>query len=113
MTTRSPLSSLSQPSLSQRTAAVAIGALLAALSPSFAPAQSIAPDASVGGQRAQFITIDDARTRYYEAGTGADAVLLIHGARPGGTSSANTWTPIIALPGAGAGSSRPWHDRQS
>lgn len=92
MTTRSTLSSMSQ----RRAAAVAIGALLAALSPPFASAQSTAPDASVGGQRAQFITLDDVRTRYYEAGTGADVVLLIHGARPGGTSSANTWTPIIA-----------------
>ena len=54
------------------------------------------PEGSVGGQRAQFITIDGARTRYYEAGTGPEVVLLIHGARPGGTSSANTWTPIIA-----------------
>lgn len=53
-------------------------------------------DASVGGQRARFITIDGARTRYYEAGRGKDVVLLIHGARPGGTSSANTWTPIIS-----------------
>ena len=77
-----------------RAAAVAFAAFLAVLSPSLAIAQ--APDASVGGQKAQFITIDGARTRYYEAGSGADVVLLIHGARPGGTSSANTWTPIVA-----------------
>ena len=72
--------------------------LLIALAPALAMAQGTppAPDGSVGGQKAQFITIDGARTRYYEAGSGADAVLLIHGARPGGTSSANTWTPIIA-----------------
>ena len=55
-----------------------------------------APDGSVGGQKAQFVTVDGARTRYYEAGKGEDVVLLIHGARPGGTSSANTWTPVIA-----------------
>ena len=77
-----------------RVAAVAFAAFLAVLSPSLAIAQ--APDASVGGQKAQFITIDGARTRFYEAGSGADVVLLIHGARPGGTSSANTWTPIVA-----------------
>jgi pimeloyl-ACP methyl ester carboxylesterase len=73
-------------------------ALLVVLAPAIALAQGTppAPDGSVGGQKAQFITIDGARTRYYEAGKGPDVVLLIHGARPGGTSSANTWTPIIA-----------------
>jgi 2-hydroxy-6-oxonona-2,4-dienedioate hydrolase len=72
--------------------------LLIALAPTLAMAQGMppAPDGSVGGQKAQFMTVDGGRTRYYEAGKGADAVLLIHGARPGGTSSANTWTPIIA-----------------
>lgn len=93
MTTRSALSSPSR----QRVAAVAV-ALLAVLPapPATAQGATPAPDGSVGGQRAQFITIDGGRTRYYEAGTGPDVVLLIHGARPGGTSSANTWTPIIA-----------------
>ncbi len=90
MTTIFDRLSSSQP----RVAAVAFAAFLAVLSPSLAIAQ--APDASVGGQKAQFITIDGARTRFYEAGSGADVVLLIHGARPGGTSSANTWTPIVA-----------------
>ena len=82
----------------QRLAGVLAAAFLAVLTPSLAIAQGEgpAPDRSVGGQKAQFITIDGARTRYYEAGAGADVVLLIHGARPGGTSSANTWTPIIA-----------------
>jgi pimeloyl-ACP methyl ester carboxylesterase len=73
-------------------------ALLIAVAPVLALAQGAppAPDGSVGGQKAQFITIDGGRTRYYEAGKGSNVVLLIHGARPGGTSSANTWTPIIA-----------------
>ncbi len=94
MRTRFALSSSSR----QRVAAVAVAAFLAVLAPAPVMAQGAAPapDGSVGGQRAQFITIDGGRTRYYEAGTGPDVVLLIHGARPGGTSSANTWTPIIA-----------------
>jgi 2-hydroxy-6-oxonona-2,4-dienedioate hydrolase len=94
MTTRFALSSSSR----QRVAVVAVAAFLAMLPPAPVMAQGAtpAPDGSVGGQRAQFITIDGGRTRYYEAGTGPDVVLLIHGARPGGTSSANTWTPIIA-----------------
>src|SRR5262245_30027790 len=81
----------------QTIAALAGVALLTVVAPALAPGQPApAPDGSVGGQKAQFITIDGGRTRYYEAGGGADVVLLIHGARPGGTSSANTWTPIIA-----------------
>jgi len=89
------------PSSSSKPAGAAwIGvALLVVLLPAaLAMAQGTAPspDASVGGQQAQFITVDGARTRYYEAGNGQDVVLLIHGARPSGTSSANTWTPIIA-----------------
>ena len=94
MTTRVGLSSSSR----QRVAAV-VGAMLLAVLPAsrvMAQGAAPAPDGSVGGQRAQFITIGGARTRYYEAGSGGDVVLLIHGARPGGTSSANTWTPIIA-----------------
>lgn len=84
-------------SSSQWIAGVAV-ALLATLpaAPVMAQGAATAPDGSVGGQRAQFIAIDGGRTRYYEAGAGSDVVLLIHGARPGGTSSANTWTPIIA-----------------
>lgn len=85
-------------SSSQRqVAAIAYVTLLAILTPfGMAQGQSPDPNASVGGQKAQFITINGARTRFYEAGSGGDVVLLIHGARPGGTSSANTWTPIIA-----------------
>src|SRR5262245_49438222 len=78
----------------QRAAAIACVTSLTVLLPSLSDAQ--APDASVGGQKAQFTTIEGARTRFYEAGSGADVLLLIHGARPGGTSSANTWTPVIA-----------------
>lgn len=75
-----------------------LGAALVAVPATLALAQgtSPAPDGSVGGHKAQFTSIDGARTRYYEAGKGQDVVLLIHGARPGGTSSANTWTPIVA-----------------
>jgi 2-hydroxy-6-oxonona-2,4-dienedioate hydrolase len=82
----------------QRLAAIVAAALFAVLLPALALAQATAPapDGSVGGQKAQFITVDGSRTRYYEAGKGPDVVLLIHGARPSGTSSANTWTPIIA-----------------
>lgn len=50
--------------------------------------------ASVGGHEAKFIDVDGARTRYYDVGSG-EVILLVHGARPSGTSSANTWTPIL------------------
>jgi pimeloyl-ACP methyl ester carboxylesterase len=78
---------------SQRVAMV-VAALLAVLLA--APAMAQGPNGSVGGQRAQVTTVDGARTRYYDVGAGEDVVLLIHGARPGGTSSANTWTPVMA-----------------
>ena len=60
-----------------------------------AAAQNVSPSASVGGYEAKFIDIAGAKTRYYDVGQG-EPVLLIHGARPGGTSSANTWTPVFA-----------------
>src|SRR5262245_18537084 len=92
-----PRSNVSLPS-SIRAVAIAGAALIAILPAPLAVAQGTQPaqDGSVGGQRAHFITVNGGRTRYYEAGTGADVVLLIHGARPGCTSSANTWTPVIA-----------------
>jgi len=42
------------------------------------------------------MAVGGARTRFYDVGSGENVVLLIHGARPGGTSSSNTWTPIMA-----------------
>src|SRR5262245_66099131 len=56
--------------------------------------QSVSPSASIGVHEAKFVDVNGARTRYYDAGSG-EAILLIHGARPSGTSSANTWVPIL------------------
>jgi len=66
-----------------------------ALAAEYARAQNVSPSGSVGGYEAKFIDVAGAKTRYYDVGQG-EPILLIHGARPGGTSSANTWTPIFA-----------------
>src|ERR1043166_7798195 len=66
-----------------------------ALSAQSAAAQNVSPSASVGGYEAKFIDVAGVKTRYYDVGQG-EPILLIHGARPGGTSSANTWTPVFA-----------------
>ena len=50
--------------------------------------------ASNGGHIAKFVDVNGARTRYYDVGSG-EVILLVHGARPSGTSSANTWAPIL------------------
>jgi 2-hydroxy-6-oxonona-2,4-dienedioate hydrolase len=50
---------------------------------------------SIGGHVAKFVSVDGARTRYYDVGSG-DVLVLIHGARPSGSSSTNTWTPILS-----------------
>src|SRR5215470_20307981 len=54
----------------------------------------ISPTASIGGHEAKFVDVNGARTRYYDVGSG-EPILLVHGARPSGTSSANTWVPIL------------------
>jgi len=54
----------------------------------------ISPSASIGGHEPKFIDANGARTRYYDVG-GGETILLVHGARPSGTSSANTWVPIL------------------
>jgi 2-hydroxy-6-oxonona-2,4-dienedioate hydrolase len=56
--------------------------------------EGVSPSASIGGHEAKFIDVNGARTRYYDVGSG-DVILLVHGARPSGTSSANTWVPIL------------------
>lgn len=53
------------------------------------------PTGSVGGHEAKFANVNGARTRYYDVGAG-EPLLLIHGSRPAGRSSANTWTPILS-----------------
>jgi 2-hydroxy-6-oxonona-2,4-dienedioate hydrolase len=53
------------------------------------------PSGSVGGVEAKFIDVNGVRTRYYEVGSG-EVILLVHGARPSGTSSANTWVPVLS-----------------
>ncbi|MGE5816647.1 MAG: alpha/beta fold hydrolase [Deltaproteobacteria bacterium] len=57
--------------------------------------ETISPSASIGGHQAKFVDVNGARTRYYDVGSG-DVILLVHGARPSGTSSANTWVPILS-----------------
>ena len=56
--------------------------------------QSVSLSASIGGHEAKFVNVNGARTRYYDVGSG-ETILLIHGARPSGTSSANTWVPVL------------------
>src|SRR5919198_1695613 len=58
------------------------------------PTASVSRSASIGGHEAKFVDVNGARTRYYDVGSG-EPILLIHGARPSGTSSANTWVPIL------------------
>jgi 2-hydroxy-6-oxonona-2,4-dienedioate hydrolase len=55
---------------------------------------ALSSSASVGGHEAKFVDVNGARTRYYDVGSG-EVILLVHGARPSGTSSANTWAPIL------------------
>src|SRR6266550_7345545 len=50
----------------------------------------VSQSGSIGGYEAKFIDVNGARTRYYDVGSG-EVILLVHGARPSGTSSANTW----------------------
>src|SRR5207245_11043325 len=58
------------------------------------PAGAVSPSASIGGHEAKFVNVNGARTRYYDVGSG-ETILLIHGARPSGTSSANTWVAVL------------------
>jgi 2-hydroxy-6-oxonona-2,4-dienedioate hydrolase len=58
------------------------------------PTDSVSRSASIGGHEAKFVDVNGARTRYYDVGSG-EPILLIHGARPSGTSNANTWVPIL------------------
>lgn len=67
---------------------------LLASTPPVVQSDVISPSASIGGHEAKFIDINGAPTRYYDVGSG-EPMLLVHGARPSGTSSANTWVPIL------------------
>jgi len=68
---------------------------LSACSVPQAPSRGVSPSASIGDHEAKFIDVNGARTRYYDWGSG-EVILLVHGARPSGTSSANTWVPILS-----------------
>lgn len=57
-------------------------------------ADPVSPSASLGGHEAKFVDVIGGRTRYYGVGTG-EPILLVHGARPSGTSGANTWVPVL------------------
>lgn len=53
-------------------------------------------DGSIAGFDAKFINVNGVRTRYYEEGEDNDeTLLLIHGGPWTGTSSANTWVPVL------------------
>ena len=53
-------------------------------------------DASINGLNASFVDVNGVRTRYYEAGTdNEERLLLVHGGPWAGTSSANTWGPVM------------------
>jgi len=78
-------------------------ALLLLASAASAPALSTSASAqaadevrlsSVDGHEAKFVDVNGARTRYYDVGSG-EVILLIHGARPAGRSSANVWGPVL------------------
>lgn len=47
------------------------------------------------GLTPKFIDVDGIRTRYYEVGSG-EPMVLCHGAGWAGSSSANTWAPVLA-----------------
>jgi len=76
------------------TALALIWIILLAPTTTSAVDQPVSTSASIGGHEAKFVDVNGARTRYYDAGSG-EVILLIHGARPSGTSSANTWVPIL------------------
>ncbi len=59
------------------------------------PSDIASTSASIGGYEAKFVNVNGSRTRYYDVGSG-EVILLVHGARPSGTSSANTWVPIFS-----------------
>ena len=69
---------------------------LSACSVPQAPSRGVSPSASIGDHEAKFIDVNGARTRYYDVGSG-EVILLVHGARPSGTSSANTSLRKLAL----------------
>jgi 2-hydroxy-6-oxonona-2,4-dienedioate hydrolase len=76
---------------------LALSASVGLLGCSAANVQTPAPSesGSIGGHVAKFVSVDGARTRYYDVGSG-DVLVLIHGARPSGSSSTNTWAPILS-----------------
>ena len=79
--------------LAQWSGLVILCGLLVGCATQSVPAGSASPS-SIGGHQARFVDVNGARTRYYDVGSG-EPILLIHGARPSGTSSANTWVPIL------------------
>lgn len=73
---------------------------------------------------AKFIDVDGYRTRYFEAGSGADAVILIHGGQPDPVSpTAESWRPnfeslarefrVIAYDALGSGFTDAPRDEQT
>ena len=58
------------------------------------PRASVPEHAGVEGFEPGFVDVSGTRTRYYDVGSGP-VVVLLHGGRWGGTSSANTWSTVL------------------
>lgn len=67
--------------------------LSALLLSAFSNAQ-VSETGSIGGFEAKFLDVNGVRTRYYEVGQG-EPMLLVHGGGFSGSSSANTWVPVL------------------
>jgi 2-hydroxy-6-oxonona-2,4-dienedioate hydrolase len=75
------------------------GALLALLLSLFVSCRThaeLTTNGEVAGLRAQFISVNGIRTRYYEMGQG-EPMVLVHGEGWSGHSSANVWSKNIPL----------------
>jgi len=56
----------------------------------------VAPDAGTDEFEPAFVDVDGMRTRYYREGDpGDEPMVLLHGGSWEGTTSANTWTPVL------------------
>jgi len=55
---------------------------------------NVSEHAGIEGFEPEFVDVSGTRTRYYDVGSGP-ALVLLHGGRWGGTSSANTWSTVF------------------
>jgi len=57
-------------------------------------AAAASPNGEVNGLKAKFVDVNGTRTHYYEMGSG-EPMVLVHGERWSGHSSANAWSKNI------------------